>query len=197
MRPLICKLKKDCFINLFAWSGRSQIYIKSPLILESRRRIALERINILSYFCKSNIGNNFAFSKFWPRSHQTKIPWPKVYWLIHMSITNPSCSRRNWKKSRANCYTRTDHFFLLAFMRCGWRLRYFWWLRYLRWEENFSSKLFFLQIAASITVPRVRITDIWVKVELRFASPKRKRVRWKKKILPSHAKYKRTKVFFS
>ena len=28
-----------------------------------------------------------------------------------MSITNPSCSRRYWKKSRANCYTRTDPFF--------------------------------------------------------------------------------------
>ena len=100
-----------------------------------------------------------------------------------MSITNPSCSRRYWKKSRANCYTRTDHFFLLTFMRCGWRLCYFWWLRYLRWEENFSLKLFVLQIAASITVPRVRITDIWVKVELRFVSPKRKGVRWKKSFI--------------
>ena len=100
-----------------------------------------------------------------------------------MSITNPSCSRRYWKKSRANCYTRTDHFFLLTFMRCGWRLRYFWWLRYLRWEENFPLKLFVLQIAASITVPRVRITDIWVKVELRFVSPKRKGVRWKKSFI--------------
>ena len=156
MPPLICKLKKDCFINLLVWSGRTQIYIKSPLILESQRRIALEKLTYYPIFHKSNIGNNFVFSKFWPRSHETKIPWPKVHWLIHMSIPNPSCSRRYWKKSRANCYTRTDHFFLLTFMRCGWRLRYFWWLRYLRWEENFSLKLFVLQIAASITVLRVQ-----------------------------------------
>ena len=145
----------------------------------------------------SNIGNNFAFSKFWLRSHQTNVLWPKFHWLIHTSISNSSCSRRNWKKSRANCYTRTDPFFLMTFMRCGWRLRYFWWLRYLQWEENFSLKLFILQIAVSITVLRVRITDIWVKVELRCVSLKRKRVRWTQKILPSHAKYKRTKVFFS
>ena len=55
MRPLICKLKKDCFIYLLVWSGRSQMYIKSPLILESQRQIALERINILSNFFASQI----------------------------------------------------------------------------------------------------------------------------------------------
>ena len=145
----------------------------------------------------SNIGNNFAFSKFWLRSHQINILWPKFHWLIHTSISNPSCSRRNWKKSRANCYTRTDPFFPTDLLRCGWRT-----LALLLMASTLAMGGEFL--VETMCSPnccqynRTQGTNHWhlVKVKLRFVSLKRKRVRWKKKILLSHAKDTRTKQFF-
>ena len=166
--------------------------VVSPCIFTScagflrARRAHLERIQIYSNFSRIKIGKIFALSKFWRQSHQTSTLWTKLHRLTHTSITNLSRSKKKKKTSR-ELLCKNGSFFPEDLLCFGWRLRYSCWLRYLQRKANLLLKPYVLHIAASVTVPRVRATDIWIKAELKFVSLERKRVRWMRKILPLHA----------
>ena len=82
--------KSNCFEFIF----KGNVYHQMSDCIKSRIMFYLwshwSKLKLLKIFPKPKIGNNFAISNFWRQPHQTSIPWPKLHWLTHTSITNPS-----------------------------------------------------------------------------------------------------------
>lgn len=62
-----------------------------------RARLHLSEFKYFPIFHKPKIAIIFTLSKVWQQLCRTNILWPKLYWLIHMSITKSSLSRKRFK----------------------------------------------------------------------------------------------------
>lgn len=155
-------------------------------IFTSTRGAFRANSNIFQFFRESKLAKflrcqNFGGSLIKPVNFEQNF----TDWLIRQSKTFSRYKKK--KKISRELLCKNGSFFPEDLLCFGWRLRYSCWLRYLQRKANLLLKPYVLHIAASVTVPRVRATDIWIKAELKIVSLERKRVRWMRKILPLHA----------
>lgn len=146
-------------------SLKSWRFERQPFVRENRT------FTYFPIFHEPKLGRIFTLSNLWRRSHQTNFLRLELHWLYHTPITNPSRSQKKKEKSCSNCYGGADFFFPLIFCvlveTCATCTGF---------STHNLRRIIIFQTAAGLTGPRVRVTDIWVEVALKFVLLERKRV---------------------